>query len=371
MDTPEQSAQQHEPPHASHSSSHSIGSNGKKRKPNKKIPKQHRVGNFRSYYTFRLGQSRQGELEDDPRLSALEKAWFCGKRGLDIGCNSGDLTIAIAKKMEPAYLLGIDVDAQLVSRARSNLKDLLQQEQIKKAFDTIAPVSLAATATVSSGAPDTPVTSILPVHKADSSMSNGSTSDKTVMETEAMAASTEGNGDKSTSSAIAVTPSPFATEMPLSFRLWKPPMQATMQLPKALGKATTGTSFPANVVFKREDIVTDTHAGKDYDFITCFSVTKWIHLFHGDDGIKGVFAQIHQLLAPGGRFIVEPQPWKSYHKRKFTSEVTAANYQKIELRPKDFPAFLVDTIGFKKCTFLQVCRTSANGFRRPVYVVEK
>lgn len=102
-----------------------------------------------------------------------------------------------------------------------------------------------------------------------------------------------------------------------------------------------------------------------------FSVTKWIHLFHGDDGIKGVFAQIHQLLAPGGRFIVEPQPWKSYHKRKFTSEVTAANYQKIELRPKDFPAFLVDTIGFKKCTFLQVCRTSANGFRRPVYVVEK
>lgn len=48
-----------------------------------------------SYYTFRLGQSRQGELEDDPRLAALEKAWFYGKRGLDIGCNSGDLTIAI------------------------------------------------------------------------------------------------------------------------------------------------------------------------------------------------------------------------------------------------------------------------------------
>lgn len=100
-------------------------------------------------------------------------------------------------------------------------------------------------------------------------------------------------------------------------------------------------------------------------------MTKWIHLFHGDDGLKRVFARVHALLAPGGRFIVEPQPWKSYHKRKFTSETTAANYETIRLRPKDFPAFLVDTVGFRTCTFLQVCRTSANGFRRPVYVLEK
>lgn len=38
--------------------------------------------------------------------------------------------------------------------------------------------------------------------------------------------------------------------------------------------------FPANVVFKREDIVTDTHAGKDYDFITwcVYRLVGWYRL---------------------------------------------------------------------------------------------
>lgn len=140
--------------------------------------------------------------------------------------------------MEPAYLLGIDVDAQLVSRARSNLKDLLQQEQIKKAFNTIAPASLAATTTTASGAAlDAPVATISPAGKAES-RSNDSTSDKTKSETQAVATVSD-NGDKSTKNAMAML-SPFATEMPLSFRLWKPPVQATMQLPKALGKTTSG-----------------------------------------------------------------------------------------------------------------------------------
>ncbi|EGZ14094.1 hypothetical protein PHYSODRAFT_513287 [Phytophthora sojae] len=283
----------------------------KQRKQHKKIPKQQRVGNFRSYYTYRLGQKHQGELEDDPRLAALDKSWFEGKRGLDIGCNSGDLTIAIAKRLAPSYLLGVDVDPQLISRARGQLKDILRQEQIEKAFG------------------DIPASDV----KVE-------------------------DGDA------------FADEMPLSFRLWKPSMQTQAAVPKAIGKAAVGY-FPLNVIFKREDIVADAHAGKEYDFITCFSVTKWIHLFHGDEGIKKVFAKIYELLAPGGRLIIEPQPWKSYHKRKFTSDVTAANYPKIQLRPKDFPKHLVETVGFRSCEFLEVCQTSSKGFRRPVYVAQK
>ncbi|KAF1336467.1 RNA methyltransferase, partial [Globisporangium splendens] len=345
----------------------------KKRKTQKKIPKQHLVGNFRSYYTFRLGQLRQGELEEDPRLAVLEAQWFAGKRGLDIGCNSGDLTLAIAKRFEPSYLLGIDVDAQLVSLARTNLKGVIEQMRIEKAFKTIpaAQASGANGAAYANGAATeketgTSISSdgsneIAPTNEVETQ--KGKESEQSPLSTDSDAGTT--------AAAENAKPDAFANEMPLSFRLWKLSEQTGESLPRSLGKASTGTTFPLNVVFKREDIVTDMHAGKDYDFITCFSVTKWIHLFHGDDGIKKVFAQVFALLAPGGRFIVEPQPWKSYHKRKFTSEITAANYQKIQLRPKDFPAFLVETIGFKKCTFLQVCRTSANGFRRPIYVVEK
>ncbi|ETK84642.1 hypothetical protein F441_10588 [Phytophthora nicotianae CJ01A1] len=312
----------------------------KQRKQSKKIPKQQRVGNFRSYYTYRLGQKHQGELEDDPRLAALDKTWFEGKRGLDVGCNSGEFTITIAKRLDPSYLLGVDVDPQLISRARGHLKDILRQEQIEKAFVEIPAVKSTA-------------------KNEDGPVASAADGEKESMNEEEEGSKKNDGGDA------------FANDMPLSFKLWKPSTQTQTTVPRAIGKAAVGSKFPLNVVFKREDIVSDAHAGKDYDFITCFSVTKWIHLFHGDEGIKKVFAKIYELLAPGGRLILEPQPWKSYHKRKFTSEVTATNYPKIQLRPKDFPKHLVESVGFRSCEFLEVCQTSSKGFRRPVYVAQK
>ncbi|KAG1698771.1 hypothetical protein DVH05_014726 [Phytophthora capsici] len=311
----------------------------KSRKQPKKLQKQQRVGNFRSYYTYRLGQKHQGELGDDPRLAALDKIWFEGKRGLDIGCNSGEFTITIAKKLEPSYLLGVDVDPQLISRARGQLKDILRQEQLEKAFNEIKSVQSAAKS------------------EGGATGSAGISGAKETVEEDSSEKTEEGDA--------------FANDMPLSFKLWNPSIQAQAAVPRAIGKAAVGSKFPLNVIFKREDVVSDAHAGKSYDFITCFSVTKWIHLFHGDEGIKKVFSKIYELLAPGGRLILEPQPWKSYHKRKFTSEVTAANYPKIQLRPKDFPKHLTESVGFRTCELLEICQTSSKGFRRPVYVAQK
>lgn len=48
------------------------------------------------------------------------------------------------------------------------------------------------------------------------------------------------------------------------------------------------------------------------DTITCLSVTKWIHLHGGDDVMRAFFLKVKEVLYPGGYFIVEPQPWKSY-----------------------------------------------------------
>lgn len=100
-------------------------------------------------------------------------------------------------------------------------------------------------------------------------------------------------------------------------------------------------------------------------------MTKWIHLFHGDQGLQHVFRHFFNLLSPKGCLLLEPQPWKSYHKRKFTSDITKENYNQIMMRPKDFSTYLVETIGFKSCRFLQVCQTSTKGFKRPIYLVEK
>lgn len=51
-------------------------------------------------------------------------------------------------------------------------------------------------------------------------------------------------------------------------------------------------------------------------FIYSFSITKWIHLNWGDEGIKKLFQKVSDLLVKGGLFILEPQNWKSYNKRK-------------------------------------------------------
>lgn len=42
------------------------------------------------------------------------------------------------------------------------------------------------------------------------------------------------------------------------------------------------------------------------------SVTKWIHLHGGDKTLAAFFQKIREVLVPGGYFVLEPQPWKSY-----------------------------------------------------------
>ena len=51
-----------------------------------------------------------------------------------------------------------------------------------------------------------------------------------------------------------------------------------------------------------------------FDTITCFSVTKWVHLNGGDEALQALLAKVYSLLAPGGRYILEPQQWVSYRK---------------------------------------------------------
>ena len=51
-----------------------------------------------------------------------------------------------------------------------------------------------------------------------------------------------------------------------------------------------------------------------FDTITCFSVTKWVHLNGGDEALQALLAKVYSLLAPGGRFVLEPQQWVSYKK---------------------------------------------------------
>ncbi|KAI8889287.1 Bin3-domain-containing protein [Backusella circina FSU 941] len=71
-------------------------------------------GNYTSYYTAR----RKG----DRRLNLLEPNLFEDKRVLDIGCNSGNISILIAKEYQPSFIKGVDIDPKLISKAETNLR---------------------------------------------------------------------------------------------------------------------------------------------------------------------------------------------------------------------------------------------------------
>lgn len=83
--------------------------------------------------------------------------------------------------------------------------------------------------------------------------------------------------------------------------------------------------FPNNVEFVHEDYVPKTDnelnnvKSDQFDTILCLSVTKWVHLNYRDDGLMRSFKKMYAQLKPGGRLILEPQPWSSYrNKRKLT-----------------------------------------------------
>ena len=107
-------------------------------------------------------------------------------------------------------------------------------------------------------------------------------------------------------------------------------------------------------------------AQSQYDVITCLSVTKWVHLSQGDEGLLALFRKVYALLRPGGRFLLEPQPWKSYKKRKYVSEEAKQHFAAIKIRPDAFAETLRTVIGFAEVQDLGYPEGASKGFRRPI-----
>ncbi|XP_029655929.1 probable RNA methyltransferase Y17G7B.18 [Octopus sinensis] len=59
----------------------------------------------------------------DNRVRVMERAWFEGKSVLDVGCNIGSLTLAVALQFQPRRITGIDIDPTLISSAWRNIKN--------------------------------------------------------------------------------------------------------------------------------------------------------------------------------------------------------------------------------------------------------
>lgn len=114
-----------------------------------------------------------------------------------------------------------------------------------------------------------------------------------------------------------------------------------------------------------------------YDVILCLSVTKWIHLNHGDDGIKFMFKRIFKQLNSNGILVLEAQAYSTYKKRSKLSPEIIENFKKIQLKPEKFESFLLsDEVGFTEsfCVAdkeILKLNVQSKNFRRPLQMFIK
>ncbi|KAL4659961.1 7SK snRNA methylphosphate capping enzyme isoform X1 [Arapaima gigas] len=342
--------------------------------------KKFQYGNYNKYYGY-----RNPGWSEDPRMRILKPEWFQGKAVLDLGCNTGHLTLSIAKNWRPAHIVGLDIDGALVHAARQNVRHYLSEIQTQEARQ---------------GALEGQVSACGQQEKEEGAARKQQKSDKTVDEdkmedgqqmkqedgeqagkrVELLTPAGEGSTERMdrvesrTDSAVPhVDPPGVDHPFPISLRISRGPIAAP-PLPDEPPKSSG--DFPANVSFVRGNYVLENDAllqtqKAEYDVILCLSVTKWVHLNWGDAGLQRVFHRVFHHLRPGGLFILEPQPWASYGKRKKLTDTIFRNYHNIRFKPDQFSTYLTSEVGFSSYELVGTPKNSSRGFQRPIYLFHK
>ncbi|XP_061658979.1 7SK snRNA methylphosphate capping enzyme isoform X2 [Syngnathoides biaculeatus] len=302
--------------------------------------KKFQYGNYNKYYGY-----RNPSASEDPRIHVFRPEWFEGKRVLDLGCNSGHLTLYIAKMLQPACILGLDIDNGLVHAARKNIRHYLSEVQTKEARRAIREEGWHTKGRENGN-----------TLKGESSHTEAA-NDKDSCGTDQI--KTEMQDGKTEEMKPEGCNQAGSCSFPLSLQISRGPIAAP---PLTESSSTKPGEFPANVSFIRRP---------EYDVILCLSVTKWVHLNWGDSGLKRLFKRVYRHLHPGGLFILEPQPWQSYVKRKKLTDNINRNFHNIRLKPDQFSSYLTNEVGFTSCEFLGTPKNLTRGFQRPIYLFRK
>lgn len=295
----------------SSSSSRAINENKQTQENSKKKEKvTFPFGNYIAYYGYRYDHSGPLAYDSkfsDPRIQALEKKankYFKNKDVLDVGCNTGHVTLMIAKKYLPRKIVGCDIDKKLIEIARKNISSYL-------------------------------------------------------------------TGDGNGASGVLSVEQPPATFTASN---------VSPLLAPVMHSSNPDGTFPDNLLFftgdycpKNDDHVND--QTPEYDTILALSVSKWIHLNNKDEGLLRFFQRVFNALRVGGFFILEPQGWPSYNKKKRSfPEKLKGNLKSLSLRPDMFSDILINDIGFKKVwkIYPKVLKKHENtNFEREILIFEK
>ncbi|TRY64317.1 hypothetical protein TCAL_04624 [Tigriopus californicus] len=268
--------------------------------------KKFEYGNYNRYYGYRAPNA-----EDDPRLKYLKAEWFAGKEVLDIGCNVGQLTMALGRLFHTKSIIGMDIDKGLIEVARKRLRHVASQT---KASNTA------------------------PKHG-------------------------ESKDSKKSPQFPANLPQIFGPLDPASGLRFQQDSNSAEQYPRNV-KFVCG-----NYVLENEELLQTVQP--EFDVISCFSTTKWMHLNFGDEGLKRAFKRIFAQLRPGGLFVLEAQGLPSYRLKKKLTERIYENFQKIKLKPEQFSDYLIHQVGFSSGHNIAVPHHSSKGFQRPIQIFVK
>lgn len=310
---------------------------------------QQSAGNYRSYYSKRR--------LDDNRISKFKSEWFTNLKCLDVGCNSGVMTMEIAKQFNPSSIVGIDNDEKLVFTAQKLLESTAKSALTSVSITTLLPRSMAA------------------------ANKKGKLND---------VARFPGN--------VSFMHRDLMSLLPDQLPGFQAPASSSSSS-KNLADINPATHPHAHARAQREAKQFSSGA---FDSVLCLSISKWIHLYYGDTGLILLFALLNNLMAStktecasrssnsGGVLVLEYQPWSSYIKNKSRSDTTKKNFGRIRIKPVDFVGLLTTHFGFAVVAHYGGCGSGSGsgsgsssccdhsesvgegkGFDRPVLVLRK
>jgi hypothetical protein len=80
-----------------------------------------------------------------------------------------------------------------------------------------------------------------------------------------------------------------------------------------------------------------------FDSVLLLSITKWIHLNHGDAGLNELLRRASNLLKPGGTLWIEPQGYDTYAKSLWIFEHAKSKDSDLTLDIRSFKQTSTDT----------------------------